>query len=129
MTFKKVPDICAMQPIKSIPPKALVPGITGYYAHGENMTFGLVELKAGSIVPLHHHVHEQTTFILEGQLDMVIGGQSCPLTAGMYHIIPSNTPHSAIARMDCKVIDVFSPVREDYKTTDAVKWQTDVATK
>jgi quercetin dioxygenase-like cupin family protein len=41
----------------------------------------------------------------------------------MYHVIPSNTPHSAIAKADCKAIDVFSPVREDYKTPDAVKWQ------
>ncbi len=112
------------QSIKNIPPKNLLQGITGYYAHGEKMTFGLVELKAGSIVPLHHHVHEQTTYILEGQLDMVIGGQAFSLTAGMYHAIPSDTPHSAVAITDCKVIDVFSPVREDYKTTDPVKWQT-----
>ena len=118
-----------MQPIKDIPVKNLAPGITGYYAHGENMTFGLVELKAGSIVPLHHHIHEQTTYIVEGQLDMVIGGKACSLTAGMYHIIPSDTPHSAIAATDCKVIDVFSPVREDYRTTDAVNWQTVAETK
>jgi quercetin dioxygenase-like cupin family protein len=112
-----------MQSIKNIPPKALMPGITGYYAHGKNMTFGFVELKAGSSVPLHQHIHEQTTYIIEGQLDMVIGEQTCSLTAGMYHVIPSNTPHSAIAKIDCKVIDVFSPVRDDYKTSDTVNWQ------
>ena len=113
-----------MQPIKNIPAKALMPGITGYYAHGENMTFGLVELKAGSSVPMHQHIHEQTTYIIEGQLDMVIGGVACSLTPGMYHVIPSNTPHSAIAKSDCKVIDVFSPVREDYKTPGAANFQT-----
>jgi len=64
---------------------------------------------------LHQHIHEQITYIIEGQLDMVIDGQPCLLTAGMYHVIPSNTPHSAIARTNCKVIDAFSPVREDYK--------------
>ena len=114
-----------MQKIKDIRPKELMPGITGYYAHGENMTFGLVELKAGASVPMHHHIHEQTTYIVEGQLDVVIGGEPCSLTAGMYHVIPSNIPHSAIAKVDCKAIDVFSPVREDYKTVDAVKWQTE----
>ncbi|HLG38053.1 MAG TPA: cupin domain-containing protein [Chitinophagaceae bacterium] len=118
-----------MQPIKNIPPKDLMPGITGYYAHGEKMTFGLVELKAGSSVLMHHHVHEQTTYIIEGQLDMVIGGEACSLTAGMYHVIPSNTPHSAIAKTDCKVIDVFSPVREDYKNPDAVNWQQQATVK
>ncbi|HEV7780090.1 MAG TPA: cupin domain-containing protein [Chitinophagaceae bacterium] len=105
-----------MQSIKDITPKLLVPGITGYYAHGESMSFGYVELEKGSSVPLHQHIHEQITYILEGELDMIIGEQACLLTAGMYHVIPSNMPHSAIARTACKVIDAFSPVREDYRT-------------
>jgi len=104
-----------MPPIKNIPPKEIVPGITGYYAHGDKETFGFVEIKKGSILQEHHHVHEQITYIIEGKLDMVIGGEPCPLTAGMYHIIPSNTPHSAVAITDCRLIDAFSPVREDYK--------------
>jgi quercetin dioxygenase-like cupin family protein len=104
-----------MELIKNINPKVLVPGITGYYAHGENLTFGYVELKAGSSIPLHHHIHEQVTYIIQGQLEMVIGTENCLLTGGMYHVIPSNMPHSALARTDCKVIDAFSPVREDYK--------------
>ena len=39
-----------MQQIKDITPKELMEGVTGYYAHGQNMTFGLVELKAGATV-------------------------------------------------------------------------------
>jgi quercetin dioxygenase-like cupin family protein len=104
-----------MQSIKDLPPKEVVPGITGCYAHGINMTFGYVEIKAGAVLHEHHHMHEQITYIVEGQLDMTIGGEFCPLTAGMYHIIPSDTPHSAIAKTDCIAIDVFNPVREDYK--------------
>ena len=73
-------------------------------------------IKGGSKLPEHHHVHEQVTYIIEGQLDMVVGGKSCPLTAGMYCVIPSNVPHSAFAATDCKAIDAFpTPVREDYK--------------
>jgi quercetin dioxygenase-like cupin family protein len=79
------------------------------------MTFGYVEIRAGSNLPAHQHVHEQITYMIEGTLDMTIGGKYCPLTDGMYYIIPSNTPHSAIAKTDCKLIDVFCPVREDYK--------------
>ncbi len=104
-----------MQYIKNIKPKELVPGITGYYAHGESMTFGYVELKAGSIIPMHQHTQEQITYLLEGELDMVIGGENCLLTAGMYHVIGSDVSHSAVAKTFCKVIDAFSPVREDYK--------------
>jgi quercetin dioxygenase-like cupin family protein len=104
-----------MQQIKNLKSKEVVAGITGYYAHGDKHTFGYVEIKKGSVVPEHHHMQEQITYIIEGELDMTIGGQFCPLRQGMYYVIPSNTPHSATALTDCKVIDTFSPVREDYK--------------
>jgi quercetin dioxygenase-like cupin family protein len=104
-----------MQQIKNIKSKELVPGITGYYAHGTNMSFGYVELLEGSSIPEHSHIHEQITFVIEGQLDMVIDGKPCSLTPGMYFVIPSNMKHSARAKTFCKVIDAFSPVREDYK--------------
>jgi len=104
-----------MQPIKSINPKELFPGIKGYYTHGENMTFGYIDLKKGSAVPMHQHVHEQTTYIVSGQLDMNIGGVQYSLTPGMVHVIPSNTPHNAVAVEDTVAIDAFSPAREDYK--------------
>lgn len=104
-----------MNQIKNIKPKEVVPGITGYYAHGEKMTFGYVELIEGASIPTHQHIQEQITYIIEGQLDMIIGGKPCTLTPGMYHVIPSNMPHSATAKTFCKLIDAFSPVREDYK--------------
>ena len=103
------------QLITDIPVKEIRNGINGYYAHGAGTSLGYVVIKAGSVLDLHHHVHEQITYIIEGQLDMVIGGIPCSLTAGMYYVIPSNTPHSAFAVTDCKLIDVFSPVREEYK--------------
>jgi quercetin dioxygenase-like cupin family protein len=79
------------------------------------MTLGYVDIKAGSVLGEHQHVHEQITLILAGQLDMKIGGQPYSLTAGMCHVIPSGTLHSAYAVTDCTVIDVFNPARDDYK--------------
>lgn len=105
-----------MRQITSIVPKELASGITGYYAHGEQCTLGYVELKKGAIVPLHNHPHEQITYILLGQLQMVIDGKDCLLEAGAYYVIPSNITHSAEALTDCRVIDVFSPARDDYRT-------------
>jgi quercetin dioxygenase-like cupin family protein len=102
--------------IKNLKPRQLAKGILGYYAHGNKSSFGYVELEKGSCVPMHKHINEQITYIIEGQLDMVIGGVACSLTEGMYHVIPSNVLHSAEAITDCKVIDAFSPAREDYKT-------------
>jgi quercetin dioxygenase-like cupin family protein len=52
---------------------------------------------------------------MEGQLEMIIGGEKYLLNAGDYHVIPSNVPHSAIAITDCRVIDTFAPARDDYR--------------
>lgn len=104
-----------MQQITDLSPRELAPGLTGYYAHGAQMTLGLVNIKAGSDLPQHKHPHEQITYIIEGELDMVIGGVEYKLKAGMFHVIPSNVYHGAKAVTDCKVIDVFNPVREDYR--------------
>jgi len=95
--------------------KQLVAGISGKYVHGDKASIGIVTIEKGSILPLHHHPHEQITYILEGSLDMEIGGEQFLLTQGCFHVIPSNMPHSAIAHEACTVIDIFSPVREDYK--------------
>jgi len=93
----------------------LLPGIIGYYAHGTQASMGLVELAGGAVMPVHQHIHEQITHILEGQLDMVINNKPYSLTAGSCYVIPSNVWHGATAVTDCKLIDVFSPVREEYK--------------
>jgi quercetin dioxygenase-like cupin family protein len=104
-----------MNNINNIKGKQVIEGVTGKYIHGDQTTFGVVEVKKGKLVPLHHHHHEQITFILEGELEMTIGGETMTLKPGNFQVIPSNVPHSAVAHMDCKLIDVFSPVREDYR--------------
>lgn len=104
-----------MPHIKDINPKNLMQGIVGHYAHGAAATLGLVELEAGVVMPIHQHVHEQITYILEGQLDMIIDDKPYSLTPGSYFVIPSNIWHGATAVTACKLIDVFSPVREEYK--------------
>jgi unsaturated pyranuronate lyase len=104
-----------MQHLNDIPSKEIAKGILGKYVHGSGTTLGYVTIEAGSILATHQHVHEQITYIVEGELEMTIGGETFSLKAGTVHVIPSNTPHSAIARMDCTVIDVFSPTREEYK--------------
>lgn len=100
---------------KDIAPKPLAPGLDGYYVHGTTMTVGEVRIKAGSALAAHQHPHEQITIMLEGEMDMRIGDQEITLKPGMVYVIPSNTLHSANAKTDCVVIDVFHPVREDYR--------------
>jgi quercetin dioxygenase-like cupin family protein len=104
-----------MNNILDIAAKVLAKGISGRYVHGEKLSFGLVNIEKGSVLGLHHHPHEQITYMLEGEMEMEIGGKKLLLKKGNYSVIPANIPHSAIAFSDCTVIDVFSPVRDDYR--------------
>ena len=101
--------------INNIPSKEIAGGINGKYVHGSALTLGYVTIKAGSILPAHHHVHEQITFVLEGELEMTLDNDTFLLTAGSSQVISPDAVHSAIAKTNCIVIDVFSPVRDDYK--------------
>ena len=101
--------------INSIPEKELVPGIYARLVHMEGVSVARVRIEKGAILPEHAHVHEQVTNILSGELEMTIGGKTKVCVAGDVVCIPSNIPHSARALTECDLMDVFQPVREDYK--------------
>ena len=95
--------------------KEVIPGYFGQFVHTENMTLAFWEVKAGSTFPEHSHIHEQVANIIEGRFKLTIDGNSEILEPGIIAVIPSDTKHSGIAITDCKLLDVFYPVREDYK--------------
>jgi quercetin dioxygenase-like cupin family protein len=104
-----------MEYLANIPAREIRPGFFGKMVHGESSTLTIWEIKKGSRLPEHHHLHEQITLVLEGELEMTIGGENYLLKSGATHAIPSNVPHSAFAHTDCKVIDAFAPARDDYR--------------
>ncbi|NJC28483.1 cupin domain-containing protein [Neolewinella antarctica] len=91
------------------------PGITGHLVHTEACTIGDFYLKAGTELPVHQHPHEQTSTILEGDFEFTVDGTKRICRAGDVAVMGSNVPHSGIALTDCRIIDVFHPVREDYR--------------
>lgn len=95
--------------------KELLPGFVGKFVHTDTMTVAHWEIKAGSILPLHDHVHEQVVNMIAGELEMTIGGEKLIMKAGQTFAISSGVPHEGKALTDCKVIDVFTPAREDYQ--------------
>src|SRR6266849_6637642 len=80
-------------------------------------------LKKVAHVPMHHHVNEQITYILEGALKFQIGGREIVVHAGEVLCIPPNLPHEAWAVEDTVDLDVFHPPREDWmnKTDDYLR--------
>ena len=93
----------------------IFPGVHSAMEHSAQITYGCVTLEEGVIVPVHSHPHEQWTYILEGQMEFTLNGEMQLLLPGMGAYIASNVLHGAVAVTSSKVIDVFTPVREDYR--------------
>lgn len=89
-------------------------GITATLYHSAQATFAHITLEEGSEAMTHHHIHEQWTHVIEGELLFTLDGDQQLLTPGMAVFIPSNLPHSAKAITTCRIIDCFLPVREDF---------------
>lgn len=101
--------------LKEYETKEIFPGYLGRFEHTNNMTLAFWNVKAGSSVPEHSHIHEQIVTVREGRFELTVNGESKILDEGMIAVIPSNIKHSGIAITDCKLLDIFYPVREDYK--------------
>ena len=101
--------------LDSIKEKEVVKGFRGKFIHSENMTHAYWSIDKGADLPEHAHPHEQVVNILEGKFEMTVGGEKMTIQPGDIIVIPSNIPHTGKAITDCRILDVFSPVREDMK--------------
>jgi unsaturated pyranuronate lyase len=100
--------------LKTIEKKELIPGYEVRFVHSKNMTIAFWDVKAGSTLPKHSHIHEQISQVTEGEFELTVEDKALILTKGKITIIPSNAEHSGRAITDCKIVDTFYPLREDY---------------
>jgi quercetin dioxygenase-like cupin family protein len=83
---------------------------------GDHMLFSFVEIPANGVVAEHSHFHEQMGVVLEGEMNFTIGGETRLLRAGDVFRIPGGVPHSVtVGEKPVKCLDVFHPVREEYR--------------
>ncbi len=97
-------------------PKEIVPGYNARFIHTNNMSFVYWDVKAGYTLPEHSHMHEQVAHVLEGTFNLVVDGVPHILEPGKVFVIPGHVKHYGTSITDCKLLDVFYPVREDYKS-------------
>jgi len=95
--------------------KEIVPGFRARFVHGLNMTLAYWEIDAGAALPEHSHPHEQVSNVLSGEFELTVAGESYLLKPGLIFMIPPDTPHAGRAITACRIMDVFHPVREDYR--------------
>lgn len=106
--FKKADESGYKEVMEGVNLKTLV--------HGERTLLGEFRLTGGSVVPVHQHHHEQTGYLLSGRMRFLIGENSYEAEKGDSWCIPGNVEHGVEVLENSVVIEIFSPVREDYVT-------------
>src|ERR1700693_1094602 len=81
---------------------------------GEREMLAQVYLKRGWLVRMHSHEGEQMSYILQGALKFLVGGEEITVREGEVLHIPSWVEHQAEALEDTFELDVFSPIRKDW---------------
>jgi quercetin dioxygenase-like cupin family protein len=100
----------------------LAPGVSGRPLFGEGAMLNLIEFEPGATVPLHSHPHEQLGICLRGVQVLVIDGVEHPIGPLEGYAIPGGVEHSASCGPEgATVLDVFQPVREDYRERHAAE--------
>lgn len=105
--------------LRSSAPTKLAPGVTMRPLFGHGAMLNLLEFEPGATVPRHSHPHEQLGYVLEGDLTLAIADHENELIAGDAYRVAGDTNHSARSTDGCLVLDVFQPVREDYRELTA----------
>ncbi len=95
--------------------RELFPGYHGRIVHSDRMTFALWDVDPGAAFPEHSHPHEQVVHLLEGDFELTVGGATTRLRPGTLAVVPPGTLHTGRALSRCRILDVFSPAREDYR--------------
>lgn len=101
--------------LSEIDAKEIIPGYHGKLIHAENMTIAFWEVEKGAVVPEHAHMNEQIMQVLEGEFEFTVAGKTKVYKANDLVVIPGQVAHGGRALTSCKLMDVFSPVREEYK--------------
>lgn len=99
-----------------IEPFEISRGFNARLIHTDHMTLAYVDIDDGAALAEHRHVHEQVVNLLEGRFELTVDGVPHVLEAGQVFAIPSNVPHSGRALTRCRILDVFQPVREDFRS-------------
>lgn len=87
-------------------------------AHGGGLMMVEIFFEAGAIGAEHDHPHEQVCYCLEGKFIFTVDGQEFPLSAGDSLFLPSNSWHGTKCLSKGRLLDIFTPQREDFLNTN-----------
>jgi quercetin dioxygenase-like cupin family protein len=82
--------------------------------YGDRTSLCEFRLRKGASVPSHAHPHEQTGYLVSGRIALRVGRESFEAGPGDSWCIEGDVEHAAEVLENAVIIEVFSPVREDY---------------
>ena len=82
--------------------------------YGDKSLLTEFRLEKGNRIPLHTHPSEQTGYMVSGFIRLSIGGELFDAKPGDSWSIPGGMEHGAEIVEDSRIVEVFSPVRDDY---------------
>ncbi|MFQ5693264.1 MAG: cupin domain-containing protein [Nitrospinota bacterium] len=100
-------------------PRKLAEGVMARVFFGERVMFSIVTIEPHTDAPVHSHPNEQWGYLLEGEWERYQDGQRVLCRQGDFWHTPAGAEHGGRTGASRAVIlDVFSPPREDYKTSN-----------
>jgi quercetin dioxygenase-like cupin family protein len=98
-----------------LPAFTAAPGVQMQSFSGGAVMVNWVTIEPNRPIPRHQHPHEQIGVMIEGAMELTIGDETRLLRPGDAYNVPPNLPHGGRTYDEgCVVLDVFTPVREDY---------------
>ena len=103
---------------ETIPDERVNDLVTRRMVVGENEMVVRWNFRKGGFAGRHSHPHEQIVMMVSGRLRLGVADDEAIMIAGDIVVISPNVPHEAEALEDTIVIDIFSPPREDFLSTE-----------
>ena len=93
-------------------PLDFMPGLQFQPVLGDKLMVNFIRFEPNSEAALHWHDEEQIAFVLEGELEFTVAGETRTMRRGDAVVIPPNVPHAARTYdSECLQVDVFHPPR------------------
>lgn len=84
------------------------------HGYDDKIMLVIADFKVGGVGQLHNHHHSQVTYVQSGEFEMTIGDDVRTIKGGDSYYIPPFVMHGCVCKKAGMLIDVFSPVREDF---------------
>ncbi|UCF89322.1 MAG: cupin domain-containing protein [bacterium] len=84
-----------------------VPGIRGWKVGGPQGLVVFFEISPGTVLPEHSHCY-QWGYVIEGEIELTIGGERRLYGKGDSYVVPEGVSHSAVIEKGCLAMDYFS---------------------